>query len=132
VNGFCRFLADGNEKSEEGRRVGEQLAAAGDTGMLDDFMHGERYLKDAGVTQRFLQSMPIQDIPKKYVVVKPLDQIDPQRDDVKSVTVFGDPNQLSALVVLANYTDSDRENFPNWYATNQTSVVSCFISPYRR
>jgi hypothetical protein len=127
VEGFCRFLADGNEKSEEGRRVGEQVAAWGDPGMTDDFMHGERYLKDAGVTQRFLQTMPMQDILKKYVVVKPLDQIDPEHDDIKSVTVFANPDQLSALVVLANYTDPDRENVTvPWAAACQIMGVFAY------
>ncbi len=110
VDGFCRFLAQGNEVSDEGRRVGEQVAAWGDPEMTDDFLQGERYLKNAEVTKRFLGAMPLQNIPKQYVVVKPLDQIDPEKDDVKNVTLFVDPDQLSALVILANYTEPDREN----------------------
>jgi len=52
----------------------------------------------------------MRDIPAQYVVVKPLGLSDPENEDIKSVTLFVDPEQLSALVVLANYTDPDLEN----------------------
>ena len=52
----------------------------------------------------------MRDIPVQYVVVKPLDASDPDKDDIKSVTLFVDPDQISALVVLANYTEPDLEN----------------------
>lgn len=127
IDGFCRFLADGNEKSGEGRRVGEQVAAWGDPGMTDDFLHGERYLKNEGVTERFVQALPMRDISKPYVVVKPLNQIDPDHDDVKNITIFADPDQLSALVVLANYTDPDRENVAvPWAAACQVMGVFAY------
>ena len=78
--------------------------------MTEDFLLGERYLKTPETTKRFLQALPIQDIPAHCVVVKPLDDADPERDQIKSVTFFVDPDQLSALVVLANHGDPDREN----------------------
>lgn len=62
VECFCRFLAEGNESSEEGRQIGKEMAAWGNRRLADDFLHGERYLKDAATTRRFLQSMPMQDI----------------------------------------------------------------------
>jgi hypothetical protein len=110
IPGFCSFLADGNKHSEQGRAIGEQLASGAGRRMADDFLEGERYLKNAEVTERFLQSMPMQDIPAKYVVIKPLDAADPTKEDIKSVTFFVDPDQLSALVILANHTDPQREN----------------------
>ena len=110
IEGFCHFLADGNDHSEEGQRVGEEIAGWGDRHLADDFLHGERYLKNAQVTRRFLEALPMRDIPAQYVVVKPLDASDPENDDIKSVTLFVDPDQFSALVVLANYTEPDLEN----------------------
>jgi hypothetical protein len=107
---FCSFLADGNEKTEKGRAVGEQVAAWGNQHMTDDFVKGERYLKDAATTRQWLDAFPFRDIPAKWVVVKPLEQVDPARDDVKSVTFFVDPDRLSALVILANYNEPDKEN----------------------
>jgi len=78
--------------------------------MTEDFLLGERYLKTPETTKRFLQSLPLQDIPANFVVVKPLDAVDADKDDIKSVTFFVEPDQLSALVVLANYADPEREN----------------------
>ncbi len=110
VEGFCGFLADGNEGSEEGRRTGEQLAAWGDRRLADDFVHGERYLKDPAVTGRFLASLPLHDVGDQYVVLKPLALADPEHEDIKSVTFFAGPDQVSALVVLANYREPEVEN----------------------
>jgi COG2043 family uncharacterized protein len=110
IEGFCRFLADGNDSCEDGRRIGQQVVGWGDRRLADDFLHGERYLKDASVTGRFLDALPMRDIPAQYVVVKPLDLADPEKEDIKTVNLFVDPDQLSALVVLANYTEPDLEN----------------------
>lgn len=84
IEGFCHFLADGNDHSEEGQRVGEQIAGWGDRHLADDFLHGERYLKSAQVTRRFLEALPMRDIPVQYVVVKPLDASDPENDESRA------------------------------------------------
>jgi hypothetical protein len=103
VDGFCRFLSNGNEQSEEGRAVIESMRASGQTRNIDDFLHGERYLKDPDSTRRFLDVLPMRDIPAHFVIVKPLEEVDPEHDEIKSVTFFVDPDRLSALVILANY-----------------------------
>jgi hypothetical protein len=107
---FHRFLSDGNEKTERGRAVGSQLAATAGARMAEEFLLGERYLKGPEVTRRFLENTPITDIPAQCVVIKPLDDVNPEKEDVKSVTFFVDPDQLSALVVLANYADPAADN----------------------
>jgi len=40
-------------------------------GHADDFLHGERYLKTPQVVEKFVDNLPIVDIPAKYVVVNP-------------------------------------------------------------
>jgi hypothetical protein len=110
VAGFYSFLADGNDKTEAGREIGKQVATWGGQRMTDDFLLGERYLKNPEATKRFLAALPLRDIPAQYVIVKPLDSTDPQSEDIKSVTFFVDPDRLSALVILANYVDPDKEN----------------------
>lgn len=106
---FCRFLSSGNEASEQGRTVGTELKAQGFSRMAEDFLSGERYVKSPEVARRFVESLPMCDIPAQFVVVKPLDKVDP-KEDVKSVTFFVDPDALSALVILANYDNPDGEN----------------------
>jgi uncharacterized protein (DUF169 family) len=110
LDGFYGFLSDGNEKSEIGRQIGQGLAQAGATQLADDFLLGERYVRDPECTKKFLQTLPIRDVPTKYIVVKPLEQTDSEKDDIKSVTFFVEPDALSALVVLANYAQPELEN----------------------
>jgi hypothetical protein len=76
----------------------------------DDSLYGERYIKDPESTRRFVQALPMQNILAAFVVVKPLEQTDPEHEDVKSVTFFVDPDRLSALVILANYAHPEAEN----------------------
>lgn len=109
VNGFCRFLSDGNEKDAVGKQIGEHMAQGAGARMADDFLLGERYVKDPVCTARFLESMPMRDLGEKFVVVKPLDKAD-ANEDIRSVTFFVEPDALSALVVLANYTQAQTEN----------------------
>jgi hypothetical protein len=110
VDCFCRFLSKGNEESEQGRSVGEQMQGAGLGRMADDFLKGERYIKSPEDTRRFVENLPMRDIPSKFVVVCPLDRIEPERDEIKNITFFVDPDALSALVILANYARPDAEN----------------------
>jgi hypothetical protein len=107
---FCRFLSTGNEESEQASPVGQKMRDLGYHRMADDFIKGECYIEDPGGALRFVQSLPMQDIPAKYVVVKPLNLADPEQDDIKNVTFFVDPDRLSALVLLASYGNPDKEN----------------------
>jgi hypothetical protein len=110
VDAFCRFLADGNDTCAQGRKWGERVASWGRPDFADDFSQGERYLKDAATTARFLQAIPMRDIPAPYVVLKTLAETDLSHDDVKNITFFVNPDQLSALVVLANYAAPGADN----------------------
>jgi hypothetical protein len=107
---FCHFLSTGNEDSEQGRAIGEGMKLQGLGRLAEDFLKGERYIKSPDDTRRFVESLPMRDLAEKFVVVKPLDQVDPEKDEVKNVTFFVDPDGLSALVILANYGRPEMEN----------------------
>ena len=94
---------------------------------FDHFMHGERYLKSPEQVQRFVQGLPISDIPAPYVVFKPLSEIE---DDAASqvVNFFVDPDQLSAPVILANYGRETNGNVIIPYAAGCQTIG---IYPYR-
>ncbi len=110
VDCFCRFLSDGNEKWEQGAAMGEKLAGFAGRRFADDWLLGERYLKDAATTRAFLGFLPMEEIPARYVVVKPVESADPSKENLQSVTFFTDPDRISALVVLANYARPSEEN----------------------
>lgn len=117
VEGFCHFLADGNEASEQGRRIGEGMKAGGARAeFVHHFLHGERYKKSPELTQAFVDALPITEIPTRYAVFAPLSAIDPAGQQPESVTFLVTPDQLSALTVFANYDRPGLENVAIPYA----------------
>ncbi|MDO8682393.1 MAG: DUF169 domain-containing protein [Armatimonadota bacterium] len=73
------------------------------TGRGEGHREGEAYKKTPELAKAFIDQLPITDIPYKYVVFKPLEQVDPDEEKPELVVFFATPDQLSALVVLANF-----------------------------
>lgn len=106
---FCRFLSSGNEPDPKGRAVAEQCASFLRGEMREHFLHGEGYRKSPELVDKAIQNMPITEVPTRYVIFKPLAQL--AEGETPVVVVFlADPDQMSALVVLANYGREDNEN----------------------
>lgn len=79
------------------------LAAFLSTGGGEGCPAGELYIKTPQLAQRFIDSLPKQIIPEKYVVLKPLDEVDLEIEKPVLVIVYGTPDQISALHFMANY-----------------------------
>jgi len=126
--GFCRFLSSGNIETEEGRRVAEQVKPFMREESYDNFLHGERYVETPEKVRRFVEGLPMRDITAAYVLFKPLDAVDRDRENLSTVIFFADADQLSALVVLANYGRGDNENVTIPYAAGCQTLG---IYPYR-
>jgi uncharacterized protein (DUF169 family) len=77
---------------------------------FEHLVHGERYVKSPEVARRFVESLPTTRIPTRYVILKPLSQVDPEEEEPNSVLFLVNPNRLSALVVLANYEGPAGQN----------------------
>lgn len=107
---FHYFLSTGNEQWEHGQEMVEQMKKAGQSDFLDDFTHGEKYLKTPQLVADFVAELPIVEVPTRYVVFKPLTEVDPDREQPKVVVFWAEPHQLAALVVLANYGRRGSEN----------------------
>ena len=125
---FCHFLSAGNEQWEQGRQAAEQVKPYLTKESYDNFVQGERYFKSPDVVNKFIECLPITDIPAEYVIFKPLPEIDPQQEKPQVIIFFADPNQLSALVVLANYGRGDNENVIIPYAAGCQTIG---IYPFR-
>jgi hypothetical protein len=125
-------LSSGNAGTEAGRAIGKQMESSGATGMADDFLQGERYLKTPQVAAKFVDNLPIVDIPAKYVVVKPLRDVTLERDNVRSITFFVNSDQLAALVVLANYEGAHNENVTVPFAAGCQAAGICTYHEYEK
>jgi len=106
---FCHFLSQGVEGDEKGKAIVENMRQYFRDELYDELMHGERYLKSPALVKKFVELLPIVDIPAKYVVIKPLKDVDADKEKPESITFFISPHQLGALVVLASYARESNE-----------------------
>jgi hypothetical protein len=126
--GFCHFLSSGIERWAEGPVIAEMVKPFMRGDAYDNFIHGERYIKTPAQVKRFLAGLPITQIPKRYVILRPLADINPDHEPPETVIFFADPDELSALVVLANYGRGDNENVIIPFAAGCQTIG---IYPYR-
>jgi uncharacterized protein (DUF169 family) len=124
---FCYFLSIGNDQWETGRQMAEKVKPHMNEHSFDHFMHGERYMESPEQVKRFIRGLPIADIPAPFVVFKPLIEVDDEAA-CQVVIFFADPDQLSALVILANYGRETNENVIIPYAAGCQTIG---IYPYR-
>ena len=71
---------------------------------------GERYIKSPALVRAYVDRLPMMRIPTRYVLFKPLSAVDPSADAPQVVVFVVDPDQLSALIVLANYDRDSNDN----------------------
>jgi uncharacterized protein (DUF169 family) len=126
--GFCHFLSSGNASREGGMDAAEKIKPFMRADAYDNFLHGEGYIKTPEQVAGFIKYLPMKDIPATYVVFKPLHDIDLSKEKPKTVIFFVNPDQLSALVVLANYGRGDNENVIIPYAAGCQTIG---IYPYQ-
>ena len=125
---FCHFLSSGNQGWQEGRQAAERVRPYLRKESYDNFVYGERYIKTPELVRQFIAGLPMIDIPSKYVMFKPLAEIEAAAEQPRVVILFADPDQLAALVVLANYSRGDNENVIIPYAAG--CQTAC-LYPYR-
>jgi uncharacterized protein (DUF169 family) len=126
--GFCHFLSSGIEGWAEGPAVAEMVKPFLSKETFDNFVHGERCVKTPEDVKRFVTSLPIMQIPKRYVVFRRLADVDAKKETPQTVIFFADPDELSALVVLANYGRGSYENVIIPFAAGCQTIG---IYPYR-
>ena len=126
--GFCHFLSTGNADKVGGPELAEKIKPFMTPESHDNFLHGERYVQSPALVEKFVKALPITDIAKKYVVFQPLDTVDTKKEKPQTIIFFVNPDQLSALTVLANYGRGDNENVIIPYAAGCQTIG---IYPYR-
>lgn len=76
----------------------------------EGFREGEAYKQTPELAKTFVEALPITDISEQYVVFKPLAEVDSATEEPRVVVFYANPDQLSALVVLANYGRQGNDN----------------------
>ncbi len=89
---------------------------------------GEAYKKTPELAKSVMDHLPATDIPYSYVVMKPLRDVTEAEKQPELVIFYANPDQLSALVVLANYGRPSNDNVVVRMSSGCQSV--CLI-PYQ-
>ena len=63
---------------------------------------GERFFMTPELARKWVESLPITEVPTKYVVFKPWEQVT-AKDKPELIVFFVNGDQLSALAVMADY-----------------------------
>lgn len=99
---FCSFLSNGIEEAKDRGEYAAIVENAGNPNQKKALMEGERIMKSPAVVRKFLESLPVYDVPAKYVVMKPLSLVQ-ENETIQTVTFLANADQISALSILANY-----------------------------
>lgn len=79
-------------------------------GRGEGYPPGEGYKKTPQLAKQFVDKLPMTDIPYQYVAFKPLSSIDQDKETPKLIVFYANADQLSALVVLANFNRPTDDN----------------------
>jgi uncharacterized protein (DUF169 family) len=71
---------------------------------------GEGYKKTPELVRASMGTQPNVKAPETYRVFKPLGEVDPERETPRLVILLANPDQISALTVLANYDRPTNDN----------------------
>ncbi len=107
---FHYFLSTGNKNWAKGRENGTELKQYMNNDTHEEFINGEGYLKSPDLVRDYVRNLPITEISSRYVVFKPIGLVDSGNEIPEAVIFLADADQLSALVVLANYARRDNES----------------------
>jgi uncharacterized protein (DUF169 family) len=100
--GFCSFLSNGIEGAIDRKAYEAIINESFDDHHKKMLIEGERFLKSPAVVKKFLKNLPVYDAKDRYIVMKPIHEVD-DNDEVKSVVFVANADQIAALSTLANY-----------------------------
>jgi len=88
---------------------------------------GEGYIKTPELGKNFVECLPITNISYQYVIFKPLSQVNIDEEQPALCVFCVTNDQLSALIVMANYYKQGNENV---VIPQSSGCQSIFLIPY--
>jgi len=82
---FYYFLSIGNQFCEKGKIIAEKMISSGNRDFAEKFLHGESYKKSPELVEKFIKELPIIEVPKKYVIFKPLNEVNTSLESPEAV-----------------------------------------------
>ena len=128
IDCFYGFLSTGNEGKVDSVRIADEIRSTGRKAAAERFLHGEGFVKSPELAKKFVAELPMTDIPARYVVFKPLAEVNRDRETPIIVVFAVNADQLSALVSIANY---GRGTLDNVVVRSGAGCQSIGIFPYR-
>jgi uncharacterized protein (DUF169 family) len=101
--GIEYFLSTGNKafcESAQGKCIAENWP---------QLSHGEAYKKTPELAKSFIDGLPYYEVPTEFIVFKPLEMLAAEARP-ELVVFLATPDQIAALVVLANYGRAGNDN----------------------
>ncbi len=120
---FNYFLSVGNDQWEKGREAAKQVKTFLRDDSFNNFVHGERYIKSPELVKKFVKNLPTTNIPYEYVIFKPLEEVDQEKETPEVVVFLGNMDQIAALTILTNYARETNDNVIYPYAAGCMSLA---------
>lgn len=99
------------------KEIAAQMGRAG--AMMEE---GERYYKNPELARKWVDSLPMTDVPTEYVVFKSWDQVTEQ-DEPELIIFFVNADQLSALAVMADYNRGTNQSITSPFGAACQSIL---------
>lgn len=99
---FYHFLSKGNEQYAFGKKLAPTIKNFAGEDFVKTFLRGERFMKSPDQVRKFLELLPIVDIPGTYAIFKPLSALT-AGEKPAIVSFIVNPHQLAALTTLSYY-----------------------------
>ncbi len=106
----CLLSTGNKEMAAQMGRAGSEMA------------EGERFYKNPELARKWVNSLPFTDVPTEYVVFKPWGQVTEQ-DEPKLIIFFANADQLSALVVMADYNRGTNQSVTAPFGAACQSII---------
>ncbi len=93
---------------------------------VDGIPEPEAFKKTPELAKEWMGSLTLVSIPEQYVIFTPLTEVDVAKEEPRVVVFYANPDQLTALIVLANYGRPGYDNVVAPFASG--CMTACLLA----